>query len=105
MLFGIVVAGSSKLTEIGRALKENIALKKTVERLGWQLSGFRERDAIMDNYIECKALPRSLTAAMWQNKRTANGRPYIRISLMFEALYVGARIARPNGLRQPLFCK
>jgi hypothetical protein len=52
MLFGIVAAGSSKLTEIGRALKENIALKKTVERLGRQLSGFSEREAIMDNYID-----------------------------------------------------
>ena len=51
MIYGIIAAGSCKLTEIGRALKEDIALKKTVERLGRRLSSFSEREALMRNYL------------------------------------------------------
>ena len=51
MVFGMICASSCKLTDIGRALKEPIALKKTVERLGRNLSGFSEREALMRNYL------------------------------------------------------
>jgi len=53
MIYGIVASGDCLLTEIGRALKEDIALKKTVERLGRQLSNFSEpeRDVLMKNYL------------------------------------------------------
>ena len=40
------------LTEIGLSLKESISLKKTVYRLGRNLSGLTEQDTLMDNYIE-----------------------------------------------------
>ena len=51
MLFGIIAAKSSKLTDIGRALKEPIALKKTVERLGRNLSEFSDGEALMQKYL------------------------------------------------------
>jgi hypothetical protein len=51
MIYGIVAAGSCKLTEIGRTLKEDIALKKTVERLGRHLSRYSERETLKQNYI------------------------------------------------------
>ena len=51
MIFGMAASGSCKLTEIGRALKEDIALKKTTERLGRNLADFSDREALMDNYL------------------------------------------------------
>jgi hypothetical protein len=53
MLYGIIAAGSCMLTEIGRTLKEQIKLKKTVERLGRQLSSFSEaeRNTLMQDYL------------------------------------------------------
>jgi len=51
MIYGLIAAGSCKLTEIGRALKEDIALKKTVERLGRNLSRFSEKELLKQNYI------------------------------------------------------
>ena len=53
MLFGIICANSCKLTEISRALKEPIALKKTTERLGRNLSDFSEKDRaiLMNDYL------------------------------------------------------
>lgn len=53
MIYGMVAAKSCKLTEIGRELKENVALKKTVERLGRNLSKFSEKDReiLMKDYL------------------------------------------------------
>ena len=53
MIYGIIAAKSCKLTDIGRELKEDASLKKTVERLGRNLSDFSENDRgiLMDNYL------------------------------------------------------
>jgi len=53
MLYGIIAANNCKLTEISRALKESIALKKTTERLGRNLSDFSEddRQILMKDYL------------------------------------------------------
>ena len=54
MIFGITASTSCKLTDIGRALKEEIALKKVVERLGRNLSSFdeSERSVLCRNYLD-----------------------------------------------------
>ena len=51
MLYGMISSNSCKLTEIGRAQKEKIELKKTVERLGRNLSGFTESEKLMQSYL------------------------------------------------------
>jgi len=51
MIFGIIASNSCKLTDISRELKEPIALKKTVERLGRNLSDFSETEPLMQNYL------------------------------------------------------
>jgi len=51
MVFGIIAANSCKLTEIGRALKEEISLKKTVDRLGRNLANFSQTEPLMNNYL------------------------------------------------------
>ena len=51
MLVGIIGSNSSKLTKIGRELKEDIGLKKTVERLGRNLSGFSNAEQLTANYL------------------------------------------------------
>jgi len=51
MIYGTIASGNCKLTEIGRGLKEDISLKKTVDRLGRCLSRFSEREALKQNYI------------------------------------------------------
>jgi len=51
MVYGIVASSSCKLTDIGRALKEDASLKKIVERLGRHLIDFREREALMNGYL------------------------------------------------------
>ena len=52
MLYGVIASNSSKLTEIGRALKEDISLKKTVDRLGRNLKDFSETETVMSHYLE-----------------------------------------------------
>jgi hypothetical protein len=51
VVFGMIAAKSCKITDIGRALKESIAIKKTVERIGRNLSDFSKREALMSNYL------------------------------------------------------
>lgn len=53
MLFGILSAKSVLLSEIARALREPILLKKTVERLSNRLKclSLKERNRILDNYL------------------------------------------------------
>jgi len=54
LLYGIAESGSCHLSKIGRALKEKITLKKTIDRLSVGLRGFSEEDALQlqDNYNE-----------------------------------------------------
>ena len=52
MMYGIAAGNSCRLTEIGRALEEEIALKKTVNRLSLGLKKFRGQTALRDNYWE-----------------------------------------------------
>lgn len=51
MLYGVSESGSCHLSQIGRALKEGISLKKTIERLSRGLSDFSEYDQrkLLDN--------------------------------------------------------
>jgi len=51
MVYGIIASGSCKLTDISRALKEDITLKKTIDRLGRNLGNFTARDALTSNYL------------------------------------------------------
>jgi len=51
MVFGIIASSSCKFTEIGRALKEDISLKKTVDRLGRNLANFSQTENLMENYL------------------------------------------------------
>jgi len=52
MIYGIIASGSSKLTDIGKQLKERTSLKKVSERLGRHLKNFSDTGTLMDNYIE-----------------------------------------------------
>jgi hypothetical protein len=52
MIFGIIASNSCKLTEIARSLKEDISIKKLVDRLGRNLSGFNEAETMMRNYVD-----------------------------------------------------
>ena len=52
LLYGIAESGSCHLSKIGRALKEGITLKKTIERLSRGLRDFSaaEQQQVLDNY-------------------------------------------------------
>ena len=54
MLYGIAESGSCHLSKIGRALKEKISLKKTIERLSRGLKSFskKKQQKLLDNYTE-----------------------------------------------------
>jgi len=52
MIYGIIASKSCKLTEIGKELKENIALKKVSERLGRNLKNFADSEILTENYLE-----------------------------------------------------
>lgn len=52
MLYGIAIANSCHLTEIARALEENIGLKKTVDRLSRGLQRFAGHARLQDNYLK-----------------------------------------------------
>ena len=53
MSYGLISSSSSFLSEIARSLKENITLKKVIERLSNHLANFDEdnRKLVWDNYI------------------------------------------------------
>lgn len=55
MIYGLIRSSSIYLSDIARSLKENITLKKVVERLSNNLSNFdkEKRDYVWDNYVEC----------------------------------------------------
>jgi hypothetical protein len=50
LLYGISESQSCRLSQIARALKEPIALKKTIERLGRGVGHFSQEEALLDNY-------------------------------------------------------
>jgi hypothetical protein len=50
MLYGISESGSCHLSKISRALKEDITLKKTIERLSQGLTGFSDNTELLNNY-------------------------------------------------------
>ncbi|WP_213818394.1 hypothetical protein [Garciella nitratireducens] len=52
MMYGFLESKSILLSNIGRALKEDILLKKTIERLSKNLSSFDETNQLVDNYID-----------------------------------------------------
>jgi hypothetical protein len=51
MLYGVASANSCHLTEIARALDEDITIKKTVDRLSRGLKEFNGREAMQENYL------------------------------------------------------
>jgi hypothetical protein len=52
MMYGIASSNSCHLTEISRALEEEIPIKKTVDRLSRGLHGFAERNVLQENYLK-----------------------------------------------------
>jgi len=52
MLFGILKGQSVMLTDIARALCEDITLKKTVDRLSRNCTKFNDREKLTENYTE-----------------------------------------------------
>ena len=51
MIYGILESQTVLLSDISRALKENISLKKTIERLSKNLKTLDKRNVVIDNYI------------------------------------------------------
>jgi len=52
MLYGLLENQSVLLSEIARALKEDITLKKVIDRLSRNLKNFKEKQITTNNYIE-----------------------------------------------------
>lgn len=52
MIYGMLESQSTHLSNISRALKEDITLKKTIDRLSRGLGRFNENDIIMENYMD-----------------------------------------------------
>ena len=51
MIYGILAGNKLHLSEIARSLKENIALKKIIDRLSRNLNSFEEKQAVMQDYL------------------------------------------------------
>ncbi len=51
MLYGILAGNKVHLSEIARSLKEDIKLKKTIERLSRNLNSFEEKQSVMRDYL------------------------------------------------------
>lgn len=51
MMYGILAGNKLHLSEIARSLKEEITLKKTIERLSRNLNVFEEKQSLMQNYL------------------------------------------------------
>jgi hypothetical protein len=51
MIYGFLQAQSVLLSEISRGLKENILLKKTIERLSRNLENFDNQEKLIEAYI------------------------------------------------------
>lgn len=51
MIYGILAGNKLHLSEIARSLKENITLKKTIDRLSRNLNVFGNKGSLMHNYL------------------------------------------------------
>ena len=51
MIYGILAGNKLHLSEIARSLKENITLKKTIDRLSKNLNSFEEKQSVMQDYL------------------------------------------------------
>ena len=51
MVYGILAGNKLHLSEIARSLKENITLKKTIDRLSKNLNAFDVQELLMHNYL------------------------------------------------------
>ncbi|WP_041607575.1 hypothetical protein [Halobacteroides halobius] len=51
ILYGLLESQSILLSEISRALKEDITLKKVIDRLSRNCKNFDQRSTVMNNYI------------------------------------------------------
>jgi hypothetical protein len=51
MIYGIIAGNKLHLSKIARSLKENITLKKTIERLSRNLHDFSGQQLLWDNYL------------------------------------------------------
>ncbi len=51
MIYGILAGNKVHLSEIARSLKENISLKKTIDRLSRNLNSFEEKQSVMQDYL------------------------------------------------------
>lgn len=51
MLYGMLESQSTHLSDISRALKEDITLKKTIDRLSRNLNRFTDNDTVIENYM------------------------------------------------------
>ncbi len=51
MIYGFLAGNKLQLREIARCLKENITLKKTIDRLSRNLTAFDDKDPLMNNYL------------------------------------------------------
>ena len=51
MIYGILAGNKLHLSEIARSLKENITLKKTIDRLSRNLTAFDEKESVMQDYL------------------------------------------------------
>ncbi len=51
MIYGILAGNKLHLSEIARSLKEEITLKKTIDRLSRNLNTFEEKRSLMQNYL------------------------------------------------------
>ena len=52
MIYGVAAANSCHLTEIARALEEEIKIKKTVDRLSRGLQQFKEHTQVWENHLK-----------------------------------------------------
>lgn len=50
LLYGMSESNSCHLSKIGRALKENISLKKTIDRLSRGIDNFEDGEKLLENY-------------------------------------------------------
>ena len=71
MVYGILAGNKLNLSEIARSLKENITLKKTIDRLSKNLNAFDDKDFLMQGYPQWTRThtpqPPSFNAASRQN--------------------------------------
>lgn len=68
MVFGILISQSIQLAPIGRALKENIDIKKTSERLSRNLENFDDYDIVLENNaLKYKGKVKELTPIIIDN--------------------------------------